>query len=149
VSRFPALNTRSVISVCAIGVAAFAVVALLRFWPPFSGSLYPRCLFRTLSGLYCPGCGSTRALYSLASGDVLQALRCNALLVLGLPLLGVAMLCRRSSRQPARSVASSVGWIALAVILAWFVLRNLPFADRDWLVPPQLIEPADTTEMTG
>lgn len=32
------------------------------------------CLFRSLTGLYCPGCGGTRALRFLLKGDVLRSL---------------------------------------------------------------------------
>lgn len=33
--------------------------------------LYP-CLFRRLSGLYCPGCGGTRSVMALLRGDLLS-----------------------------------------------------------------------------
>ena len=32
------------------------------------------CLFRSLTGLYCPGCGGTRALRFLLKGDVMKSL---------------------------------------------------------------------------
>lgn len=32
------------------------------------------CVFQMLTGLYCPGCGGTRALWFLLHGDILKSL---------------------------------------------------------------------------
>ena len=37
----------------------------------------PRCGFHELTGLYCPGCGNTRASYALLHGDVGSAIGQN------------------------------------------------------------------------
>ncbi|MCC6588197.1 MAG: DUF2752 domain-containing protein [Bryobacterales bacterium] len=55
---------------------AVTVVALL--WliaPPYVAS----CPFRWLTGLPCPLCGMTRALFLLAKGDFIQAVELHAL----------------------------------------------------------------------
>ena len=39
---------------------------------------YP-CLFHLLTGLYCPGCGGTRALRALLAGDLALSLRYHPL----------------------------------------------------------------------
>lgn len=39
------------------------------------------CIFHTLTGLYCPGCGLGRSVLSLLSGDWKQAFRYNVLLM--------------------------------------------------------------------
>jgi hypothetical protein len=49
-------------------------------------SILPPCLFRTVFGVSCPGCGSTRALLALLHGDLAFALAFNAPLVAALPL---------------------------------------------------------------
>lgn len=36
-------------------------------------SWFPPCAFFTRTGLYCPGCGGTRALKSLLRGDIIRA----------------------------------------------------------------------------
>lgn len=33
----------------------------------------PACTFRQVTGLFCPGCGGTRAVYYLAKGQLLQS----------------------------------------------------------------------------
>src|SRR5882724_10704095 len=50
-------------------------------------SIFPGCIFYSLTGLYCPGCGSQRALSSLLHGGLLQAINYNILFIVCLPLL--------------------------------------------------------------
>lgn len=42
----------------------------------------PKCPTYTLTGIPCPGCGSTRATLALLHGDILQALWYNPLAIL-------------------------------------------------------------------
>lgn len=44
-------------------------------------TLIPPCVFRSLTGLPCPSCGSTRAALALASGELLDALCLQPLFV--------------------------------------------------------------------
>lgn len=41
----------------------------------------PPCLFHKFTGLYCPGCGGTRAFFALISGHVLMSLYYHPLVV--------------------------------------------------------------------
>src|SRR5690348_15182815 len=62
--------------------------AIFLFWfDPSQSALYPLCYFHRLTGLWCPGCGSLRALHQLLHGNLSAALHYNALLVLSLPLI--------------------------------------------------------------
>lgn len=45
------------------------------------------CLFRTITGHECPGCGMTRAFVALLHGDVAGAFRHNRMSLIVLPLL--------------------------------------------------------------
>ncbi len=67
-----------------VGVTAPAFVLLASRWLLRGGGLL--CLFYELTGLYCPGCGSGRAVIALLRGHVLEALSHNALfLIPGVP----------------------------------------------------------------
>lgn len=43
-----------------------------------------KCPLYKTTGIFCPGCGSQRAVHNLLHGDILIALRNNSMLVLGL-----------------------------------------------------------------
>jgi hypothetical protein len=59
-------------------VVSIALAILYRF-SPTEYSFYPVCPFAYWTHLQCPGCGSTRALYSLLHGQVVDAMRFNAM----------------------------------------------------------------------
>lgn len=52
--------------------------------------MLPDCNFYKWTGLYCPGCGDTRAVIALMNGDILLSLRQNALIVV-LLLIAIAL----------------------------------------------------------
>lgn len=107
-----------------------AGAVLFRFDPSRSG-FYPVCYFHRLTGWLCPGCGSLRALHQLLHGHLAAAFHLNPLLVLSLPL--VAWFGARSAFCAWRNEPSLVSirpawlWCALAVLLAFGILRNLPW----------------------
>lgn len=41
----------------------------------------PPCLFHSLTGLSCPGCGCTRSVLALMRGDILESLRMNPFII--------------------------------------------------------------------
>ena len=59
---------------------------LFRVAPGPSG-IYPPCAFRRITSWYCPGCGSSRALFALLHGRPAEAFHFNAFFVLLLPAL--------------------------------------------------------------
>src|SRR5271154_5585242 len=75
------------------GVVLFATVigvgATVFFFNPSTHGFYPVCMFHSLTGLNCPGCGATRALYALLHGNFPLALKDNALFVLTLAALAI------------------------------------------------------------
>ena len=115
--------------VAAAAVAGVVTVALVD--PDVAGT-YPPCPFLALTGLWCPGCGTLRAVHAIAHGDVVAAVDLNVLTVALLPVLVVAWigwLAFRLGRRP--HIPRVPPWasttIAVAVPAFW-VLRNLPFA---------------------
>src|SRR5471030_1085826 len=63
------------------GMAIVGALAFVFFFNPSTPGFYSVCLFHQLTGLNCPGCGMTRALYALLHGDFLLALKDNALFI--------------------------------------------------------------------
>ncbi len=110
--------------------AAIGGAAVLFFFDPSRHHFYPVCQFHQITGLYCPGCGATRASYQLLHGNFLAALRDNALYVATLAALaarGAWVLKRKACHQPVRYfVSPEFLWSYLAVALVFAILRNLP-----------------------
>jgi len=111
--------------------------AVLFFFDPSKHGFYPICLFHTLTGWNCPGCGGTRAAYQLLHGHLLRALRDNALFVLTLAVLaggaGYWLVQKARKRPVTINVPAGVWWGFLIVALVFTVLRNLPAFS--WLSP--------------
>ena len=85
----------------------------------------PRCIFHELTGWECPGCGSQRALLDLIHGHPLQAWRHNLLLPFAVALVLLLWLLPPRSRLKERLTSRPAILILLAVILLWWIVRNL------------------------
>ncbi len=59
------------------GWALLAMAGLLVFTLKVFDIHLPGCLFHALTGFYCPGCGGTRAVRYLLSGQLLKSLYCH------------------------------------------------------------------------
>ena len=96
------------------------------------------CPFKAWTGLDCPGCGATRAAHQLLNGHVMAALDLNVLFVLAVPFLAwwaVARLTRGFGSRVLPMPAVSAQWlrVAVVVLIAFGVLRNLPMEPFHWL----------------
>jgi len=110
-------------------ILAVAVTVLLRF-PPGQYSFYPECPIYRYLHIQCPGCGSTRALAALLHGQIIEALRFNALTTLLSPFAAFyAAACYRRFLQrepiqlPRLPHSAVYGTLALAAIFS--MVRNL------------------------
>ncbi|WP_228461301.1 DUF2752 domain-containing protein [Gordonia spumicola] len=116
-----------------VGAAAAVSAIVLVGDPTTPGGFLPPCPTKTFLHIDCPGCGSTRALYSLLHGDIQAALAYNALGVIAMVLLVTAFVAHVIGLWRGRTVRSWQHWrytpmIALVATSIWFVVRNLPFA---------------------
>ena len=110
-------------------VAGIALVLLSR--PQGSGLGLP-CIVHSLTGLYCPGCGASRALASLLRFDFYGAFRWNPLLVVVFPFALFYLVwgsfsfvrCGRNTLDD--HLPTKLLWALVAVMLLYFVLRNMP-----------------------
>ena len=114
-------------SIAAVVITGLLVVFL---FDPVTSSIYPRCAFHSLTGLDCPFCGTLRALHALLHGNLMAALRLNALFTLSLPCLAAFDLYQRAARSsgwhvPAIRWGRNWGWLLLGVVLIFGIARNL------------------------
>lgn len=108
----------------ALGAAAVGLFGLDRL--PFNV-----CLFKSLSGLPCPTCGSTRAVGCLVHLDVAGAIAMNPLATVAMGLVAIWSLCdfglltrgRALDVEIARPLGRIVRVLALAMVAAnWLYL---------------------------
>lgn len=123
--------------VVVLAATAMGAGAMVFLFNPATHPFYPVCLFHALTGLNCPGCGMTRALYALLHGNLRVALKDNALFILTLGALAVwaaQFVVRKIRHQPTTfSVPPKYLWLSLVIALVFAVVRNLP--GFDWLSP--------------
>lgn len=129
---------RSCLAAGVLGAGIAAAVLLRHVDPGRPGSGLPACPFHGLTGLYCPGCGATRAMHALLHFDLGGALAMNPLLVLALPFVAL-LLADFAGWLPSRwragqwRVLDARPWAALVV--AFWVARNLPWPPFAWMAP--------------
>ena len=120
-----------------LGATAVGAGAVIFFFNPSTHGFYPACVFHSLTGLNCPGCGATRALYALLHGNWRLAVKDNALfmaLLVALAVWGARLAVRKMQNRPATfSLPAKFLWPLLVITVVFAVVRNLPgFA---WLSP--------------
>ena len=74
-----------------VPLSGLAAGIVLRVFDPATSGIFPPCPFHYLTGLYCPGCGSLRAIHHLLHGNLQAAWAMNPLAVLLLPFVGYGL----------------------------------------------------------
>jgi hypothetical protein len=107
------------------GLAAAAALTYVGLVDPHrSGSLFPPCMFKALTGWNCPGCGGLRMTYDLLHGDLSAAAVDNVFFLVGLPLLALWTLWR--VRRGQRAFTPVVLTVVAVLAVVWTIVRNLP-----------------------
>ena len=121
-----------------------APIILLRVFDPATSGIFPPCPIRYLTGLYCPGCGSLRAMHALLHGELARAWAMNPLMIVMLPfvtygLVSAALLELRGNGLP--EIMLPAKWIRAfcVVVVLYAVARNLPLYPFDLLAPGAML----------
>jgi hypothetical protein len=115
------------------------VLVLLFFLFDPTASGFPQCPVVKYTGLYCPGCGSQRAVHALVHGHFFAVFGYNPLVCLAIFYFIAEIVIwglNRTGRQ-IRSL-SERRWtplIILAVVITFWVLRNIPMHPFEMLAP--------------
>lgn len=116
--------------VAVLCIAAILIVAVIYgSFDPARTPWFPKCLFLSLTGWKCAGCGSQRALYQLIHGHLRAAFEYNALLISSIPLILFVFTAEalrercpvlyKISRNPAIPI------LVIVATIAWWILRNI------------------------
>lgn len=132
------------LALSALLVTGIAALGMLYAINPAGSAWYPKCLLHSLTGLHCPGCGGLRGTHQLLQGHFAAALRLNALAFVLLPALAITWLVNvirrsrhdKSSAGPLRRLLPDwTGWALAAVVVAFTILRNIPYEPFVYLAP--------------
>lgn len=99
-----------------------------------------KCPIYTMTGIYCPGCGSQRATFELFHLNLWGVLKLNALYFLALLLVlnhVITSLINKYFNKNLKSLLNhkKAPIIILVLTLIFSILRNLPFEPFNWLAP--------------
>lgn len=121
-----------------------AGIVLLRVCDPATAGVFPPCPLYYWTGLYCPGCGSLRAIHHLLHGDLRAAWAMNPMTCLLLPFVGYALVSEALAHWRGRGLpqpflpASAIRVLCAAIVL-FGIVRNFPFHPFDWLAPGAML----------
>jgi hypothetical protein len=129
------------ITIIVISTTVLLSIVLYLSVYPLYGEYFPKCFFYTFTGLYCPGCGTQRAIVALLHGDILKALRENFLAVSAFPFLiySFVILCLKTFSG--KHLDSKIFYsplfvkIVLIMVITFAVIRNIPVYPFTFLTP--------------
>ena len=134
------MSARRILILFGIPLIVIGGGTALFFLNPNDNSFFPKCSLYVATGYTCPGCGSTRALYHLTHGNVLEAFRLNPGLIT-LLLLSVtdytryAIAFKRAKRFQTLFCNTKLIFTLLGGMLIYGIVRNLPWAPFAGLAP--------------
>lgn len=117
-----------------LGVAIFLIAPLYFLFNPTNYDFFPDCPFHSISGLYCPGCGSQRAIHDIFHLNILEAINHNALLIIFL-FFGIGLFLYSKEKFYHLMYHPKSPWIIFGIITLFWILRNLKFHPFYHLAP--------------
>ena len=93
---------------------------------------FPKCPFKQLTGLQCPGCGSQRAVHHILNLKIRKAYFLNPLLVISIPYIILGLLFDWLPlnnfwlRQRKLLFGSTAIKFILIVVIVFWIARNIP-----------------------
>jgi hypothetical protein len=117
-----------------LGIVVLTLLSLYFLYNPTDYELFPDCPFYTITGAYCPGCGSQRAIHDIIHLNILEAISHNALLVFTL-FFGGGFYLYSKSKFYNLIYHPKAPWIILGVIALFWILRNLHIHPFHFLAP--------------
>jgi len=137
----------------ALAVPAALAVALIE---PGSkeACLLPSCPLHNCTGLYCAGCGSTRAVHELLNGRVVSAMAYNPLTTLAAPFAlyltaAWGLYAIAGLKAPLPKIGGKAALALAALLLAFTIARNIPAAPCELLAPHKAFDSVDRQTQGG
>jgi hypothetical protein len=114
----------------AVITAAVFFILVLFIWDPAKLHYYPPCLFQSVTGLLCPGCGGMRGTHQLLHLHFLDAFNFNPLVYVSTPLILYSIIYYSAllifkKQLPRIPVNVKVITIVSVLVVLFWILRNL------------------------
>lgn len=126
-------------------IIIFAACFLVYKTDPSKTPLTPPCSFYYFTGLYCPGCGMTRAMHAALHLKFGEAFSYNLLWPLIIIFISVSFYLWYYFLITGKNAFthfnmffkehSSRGYIIVIILFAFWILRNIPFYPFNMLAP--------------
>lgn len=113
------------------GAGALCACTALFFLNPTQHDFMPRCLWKSMMGYDCPGCGFQRALHAALRGRLLEAAHYNLFLILVIPYLIALIMSdwiltgERAARWQRVTHSQWMLWGYVVLYFLWWILRNV------------------------
>lgn len=90
----------------------------------------PTCPFYQYLGLYCPGCGGTRAFWALSSGDILKSIYYHPILMYFIVMVGLYLFFQtldrlRRKKKYTFPFSNMIVYAGIILLLANWIFRNI------------------------
>lgn len=107
---------------------------------PNENIIFPKCVFNSITGYYCPGCGSQRAIHSLLHLNFAGVIDNNFLFLPTVLLIiyhySFTFLNKIFGwKLPNFFYYKNTPWIIMVIIILFWILRNLPYCPFNILAP--------------
>jgi|TARA_Y100000294_G_scaffold176508_1_gene199059 hypothetical protein len=112
-----------------ISISVLTLGLILFYFPIEQYHYFPPCPWNSITGTFCPGCGTVRGIQSTLNGNLLGLLQNNPLAMLSLPILTLSFFSLFSQGilgfKPFSVVLSKNEiLIIFVVILVYWIIRN-------------------------
>ncbi len=107
-----------------VGILVLLLVSLYYFFNPTVSNFFPKCPFYIMTGLFCPGCGSQRAIHDMMHLNIFEAINHNALMFFKFTFgIGLYLYSKKKFSDLIYHPKSPL--IIFGIIFLFGVLRNL------------------------
>ncbi len=125
-------NQKNTLKVFVLVCLAIALILVYAFFDPGESAFFPKCIYRSITGYKCPGCGIQGCLHSILTGNLSQAFRQNALFFISIPFIifGALVYVFRNRNARWSKIYKAVFSIPVAITvgiitIAFTVCRNI------------------------
>jgi uncharacterized transporter YbjL len=121
-------------------LAGSGVICVVAYFNPVTAGFFPVCPLFATTGIYCPGCGMTRAFHALFQGDIVSALHFNLMVpfyafIFGYVFISTLLIVLRGRGLNYKVFRPGLMYCFITIALLFAVLRNIPVYPLTLLAP--------------